>query len=70
MMPPRHPLLQGAMKPLASWIIGGFSPSQGPTCFPQPTSSLCREREEMVREVEEGGRRREEEERGSGPAGR
>lgn len=56
-MPPRDPLLQGAMKPLPNRIIGGFSLPQGPTCSPQPSSTLCREWEEAVREVEEGGRR-------------
>ena len=57
LMPPPHPLLQGAMKPLANWITGGFSLPRGPTCSPQPSQTLCREWDEMVREVEEGGRR-------------
>lgn len=45
------------MKPLANWIIGGFSLPQGLTCSPQHSQTLCRAWDEMVREVDEGDRR-------------
>lgn len=58
-MPPQHSLLQDAVKPLANWIIGGFSLPQGATCSPprQPSQTLCRDWDGTIREVEEGGRR-------------